>query len=445
MHMHGLSLPEFAFVTGVSAAFGITLWHLLIRRAGKGGCAERYLVKFALIGGLLLRVAIVLLMPPFQAPDERSHYNYIKYVAQTHSLPVQTSITGASTHDWENYQPPLYYILMAIVYRIAEHATSGDPDLLRVLRVGSIFLWLINLVIVCQFLKVLNLNDAGTKVSAIGLVAFLPTYTFSSAAVNNDNLLVPLASGVLCLGARKHRSVRADAAIGLLLGLAMLTKLTAVVCVAFLTAVYLYDAAMGRGWRLQVGRLALIVVIAGILYLPIAVRNERLYASLTGIEMANIRSQWPSGVAAIVSTLVYMQSTFWAVSGEANQVCASFPVGLVILLLSAIGIWRAVANRSSLLWRLGEEQGSALAGMVAGVLTNFVLVLRFGIMYGQGQGRFLFPMLGPIAVMVAIAIRSIWDQHPEKLSILSLVFASSYAVMFAAYSLTTFAHGTLVP
>jgi len=69
------------------------------------------------------------LTPPWQAPDEPAHYNYVRYLAENRRLPVLQM--GDYPHDYleeikaakfpatmsidpiryEFYQPPLYYVL----------------------------------------------------------------------------------------------------------------------------------------------------------------------------------------------------------------------------------------------------------------------------------------------------------------------------------------------
>ena len=72
--------------------------------------------------------------------------------------------------------------------------------------------------------------------------------------------------------------------------------------------------------------------------------------------------------------------------------------------------------------------------MVA-VATNVVLVLHFGYLTGMGQGRHLFALLHPIALMLAFGSRSLALQN----SIARVAgFWITYAVAFVVFSLCRF-------
>src|SRR5574340_892915 len=88
-------------------------------------------VLFLLIGGLYAA-----LTPPWQAPDEPAHYNYIAQVAGHGCCPVITpsdwnaaqleALKAAQFPDnasvagvtYEDHQPPLYYLIAAPVFNL---------------------------------------------------------------------------------------------------------------------------------------------------------------------------------------------------------------------------------------------------------------------------------------------------------------------------------------
>src|SRR5262245_37947777 len=87
------------------------------------------------------------LTPPWQAPDEPAHYNYIRYlathegfpelVASCYNQPYLNELTSRrfppdlSVEEicYEFHQPPLYYLLAAPVFRL----TGGSLVALRLL------------------------------------------------------------------------------------------------------------------------------------------------------------------------------------------------------------------------------------------------------------------------------------------------------------------------
>lgn len=119
---------------------------------------------------------------PFgQAPDERSHFAYVQLLAQHLQLPVNSP---------ERQQPPLYYVIAALVYRLT----------------GSIG-WVQALSIACGTAAVLVTGlcarelwsaNPGRWVLTALLAATLPQFQFISASVSNDALSV-LAAAILTL------------------------------------------------------------------------------------------------------------------------------------------------------------------------------------------------------------------------------------------------------
>ena len=99
------------------------------------------LLGLLLLAYLFLATLFVLRTPPWQAPDEPAHYNYVRQLAEG-ELPViepgdwdQTylsQIVGAEFDPtfpvegftYEDWQPPLYYLLQVPIYRLG----SGSPE-----------------------------------------------------------------------------------------------------------------------------------------------------------------------------------------------------------------------------------------------------------------------------------------------------------------------------
>src|SRR5512135_1174920 len=98
------------------------------------------LLALILLLYLVLATLYAVYTPPWQAPDEPAHYNYIRYVAQNGSFPVlhmgdyphayleQIKAAGfppsmpIDSIRYEFHQPPLYYALAAVVFTAAHGA-----------------------------------------------------------------------------------------------------------------------------------------------------------------------------------------------------------------------------------------------------------------------------------------------------------------------------------
>ncbi|HTP06651.1 MAG TPA: hypothetical protein VMP08_00265, partial [Anaerolineae bacterium] len=101
--------------------------------------AANITLVFILIAYLALGLAYAFQTPDWQAPDEPAHYNYIQFIAKEHALPIleqgeydQTYIekftrtpqnTASLSIDplrYEDYAPPLYYLLATPIYALTD-------------------------------------------------------------------------------------------------------------------------------------------------------------------------------------------------------------------------------------------------------------------------------------------------------------------------------------
>lgn len=425
----------------LGAVPGLLLWGALLFWQRRGMPDEGRLVGVVVAVGLICRLAFLFGTPTFYAPDEQPHFKYVQYLAEHQTFPVQSSRTDEPSNDWEYYQPPAYYLLLAPIYAASQALGSTVWATVRILRFFSILLWLITLWFVVQTLDRLGVRDAFVRLFALGLVGLLPTYTFLSAMINNDNLLIALGSGLIYLLVR-FRPARWPAWIlGGLLGLALLVKLTAVVYVFLvgLLALLALVRQKGTAWAV-VRRAAAILALAAALWAPWGWRNWILYGSLTAEEVANIPYAWETNVKALGATVEYMQRSFWAVAGIYNNVGGSYPwIGRVVGYVAGIGLLWGLGWRRARLQNLVPARPAVVVALIGAILVNVGLVLRFGLLYAQGQGRFLFPLLLPLALLLGVGLRMLpWTGQPAMRAH-AVGFWSAYALSFVAYSLAVFA------
>jgi len=211
---------------------------------------------------LILATCYGIATPVFEAPDEPAHYFYIKYVADTLSLPI---ITETSEEPWasEGHQPPLYYSLGALLTAWvdtsdAQHLLQRNPhaNLGRPMANGNknifvhsdeerfpyrravLAIHLVRLLstlfgavtVLATYLIGLEVFPQNRMIALGGsaLVALNPQFIFISGAVNNDSLVIALSSLAVLFCIRmitRGPTARNALALGFLLGLAQLTKL----------------------------------------------------------------------------------------------------------------------------------------------------------------------------------------------------------------------------
>jgi 4-amino-4-deoxy-L-arabinose transferase-like glycosyltransferase len=232
-------------------------------------------------------------VPPFQVPDEISHFAYAQYVAQTGALPPQKPgtlqyspqeytaldglyffdtigrprmrgvFTGAEDRALRSAlaqhpspvgpggstsitnQPPLYYALEAIPYLL-----SPSADILwrlELMRLLSALMAACTVLLVFLFLRELLPRTPWAWTVGALVVAFQPTFCFIAAGVQGDNLLFLAATATFLALLRAWRhglTLRRGAIVGAAVMAGVLGKLT---FIALLPGIALALALLG--WR----------------------------------------------------------------------------------------------------------------------------------------------------------------------------------------------------
>lgn len=207
-------------------------------------------------------------VPRWNNPDEPAHWNYIVFVASTGRLPVLTTgdyptalidelknlrfPPGRSIDSitYESHQPPLYYVIGALVYRLFSTQTTSAAVL--AVKCMSI-LFACGLVILTYLLaRLVAPDNPAVWVASALFVALLPMHLNMAAAVDNDTLGdLLLAAFALCCVMMIKRGLSTGEAVGagVLLGLGLLTKVTVLVAIPLLIAAGVY-----RWWKEPPGK-----------------------------------------------------------------------------------------------------------------------------------------------------------------------------------------------
>ncbi|HOT90187.1 MAG TPA: glycosyltransferase family 39 protein [Anaerolineae bacterium] len=238
--------------------------------------------------GLLYSAAV----PIFEASDEVWHYPMVQHIAEHWTLPVQPLEPGAPSGPWrqEASQPPLYYALaaaltawidtgdLAQVRHLNPHVAAGEatpdgsnPNLVvhnpalerfpwrgtvlavHIARLLSVLLGTWAVYLTWALVRELYPQSPGLALIAAAIHAFTPMYMFISASVNNDNLVVPLCSLALLMMVRIVKSQKSEVesrkskvksylALGVVIGLGLLTKASAIALLPFAAATIAWEA-----------------------------------------------------------------------------------------------------------------------------------------------------------------------------------------------------------
>ncbi|MBN1953667.1 MAG: glycosyltransferase family 39 protein [Anaerolineae bacterium] len=405
------------------------------------------LAAFGLLGAIYSVV-----VPPFEASDELWHYPMVWHIANYGTLPVQDP---ANIGPWrqEGSQPPLYYALaaaatfwidtsdMTTIRHLNPHADSGvataDGNVNLVVHhpVREAFPWqgTVLAVHVIRFLSVamgaaavyltflvarqVLPGQPWLALSAAAVHAFTPMFVFISAAVNNDNLVVPLSSLALLLLLRRLQSDGETArqstlrylALGVVLGLAVLTKTSSLALTVLTAGVVVVQALRRRSWaEFLRGALATalpLLAIAGWWFL----RNWRLYGDLTGFNrfflILGTRAV-PADLAQLWRERFSFLAGYWGNFGGLNVPMAPWVYGLLDALLvpAALGLLLRLLTRR----RGAGELWPAGLGLVSlwalGVLIPWFWWAR---LTWSSQGRLVFPAIAAWSLLLVLGL-SAW-------------------------------------
>lgn len=249
-----------------------------------------------LLGYLWLALAYARETPVWQVPDEPAHYNNVLQRAAPRPGPGpiirigdypfarlealkaarfadqdQDSIGGI---EYEDHQPPLYYELAALLlsaqpkpiapvrYRGENASQAVTAERVRLLRLIGVVLGALTVLLAWAVATTVAPGDLALRIGVTAFAAFLPMQLVMNAGVNNDALAVALTTAALLVALRRvgrgpggADGWRGALLPGLLIGLAALTKLSALLptVVVLLAAEWLGLGRMGLMGRMRSG------------------------------------------------------------------------------------------------------------------------------------------------------------------------------------------------
>lgn len=285
------------------------------------------LVVITLLKGALWSATV-----PFgQAPDEFSHYSMIQFIAEFGRLPdtgetymsdelaavVGKTGTGRLVFHRENQQtfamgmvgpnepeiralnpalrrafetrrestanfvPPLYHALAALAYRLLY-----SQDLLARLfaaRLVSVLLMAGLVVVAYMLAREMFPHDPPMWMTIATVVSFQPMVTFLGAVANSDILvflLFGLATWLIVRALRHGLDWRTSVALGITVGLGVLTKPTLLTCGSGIAILLLVELARRRSqWKSILGMAVVIIAIALAVSGWFMVRSYRIQGS----------------------------------------------------------------------------------------------------------------------------------------------------------------------
>lgn len=400
--------------------------------------------------------------PPFESPDEIWHFAFIQQLAEGGGLPISEPNTRALWRQ-QGVQAPGYYLAGALLtswidqsdfpslYGQANpHAAIGRADLeanrnyllhihdterfpwsrsilaLHITRIFSTILATITLLAIYRLIALLVDHRAGLLGAA--LIAATPQFLFISGSASNDNainlfaalVLLALTRMLLIPQQQPGPSRRAHLLLGVLLGFALLSKLSALALVGLSGLVILWIGFERRSLRPLLMALPYTglptLLIAGWWYLRNWVLYEDFLAWNVWRENILLRVA-PAGLETIVSESGSLFRSYWGLFGWMNLpypewVYVGFSLlSLFVLIGLGLAAIRWLSQRPSISQR--KKLARVLPLLWFGLLT--ISWLRFMRIAPAAQGRYFFAAAGTIGLLFVIGSRD-WGKYGERLA-----------------------------
>jgi 4-amino-4-deoxy-L-arabinose transferase-like glycosyltransferase len=418
-------------------------------------------VVYLCIGGLY-----VIKTPDWQVPDEPAHYNYIRQLAEERRFPVLElgdydqayldRLTSerfppeltVDTVEYEDWQPPLYYLLATPIYLLFDGALAP-------LRLFSVILGAGVVLLAYAVARAVFPGRPLIALGAAAFVAFLPQHVAMMAGVNNDSLtelLIGVALWVVVRGvvggSEGDKGDRWLLGLGVVLGLGLVTKasfLPVALVVAFAILVAWWRET-NRAWGKLFRQLILVSGPAILIVAPWWLRNAVTFGGLDLFGIANHdavvvgqprTADWIEtyGLGAWLERwITFTFQSFWGQFGWMGVLMPTW-------LYRALALWSGVLLVGLLYWRgdglaldvsrKNPKRNLQLLTLCAFLILVILVYLYYNLTFVQHQGRYLFPALTPIAVAVAISVGALVQlfRLPERLR--PLAFAVPYLAMVA--------------
>lgn len=409
-------------------------------------------IALLLVAFSVIAVAYSIAIPLFEGPDEDDHFRYVKYLADHRALPVQLFQAGGGQAGHQGWQPPLYYMIAALVItpidtsdleqhlwrnpgtsfqgdraccgrnlyfhtRSEDFPYSGTTLAVHAARFLTIFFGILTVAIVYALMLTLLPQQRSLALAAAALVAFNPGFLFESALVSNDVPLAALCSLALLLCTKLLKrtlfpDLKTFTFLGIVIGLAVLVKTTALALVPMSLAVAAWLAfrpSQHKPSRREIVGNAVTGILAPVLILTgwWFVRNQVLYGDPMAYRLIYASAIFPresplTWAELFQINLPWLWQTFWG---------GPTPGDMAPELLAVLLVMSALAGFGAILFFVFTKDRDTRAVLA---LLAIWLVLIFGAQIefirtsgGTDQGRYLFPAIGSFAVLLVTGIAAI--------------------------------------
>jgi len=460
----------------------------------------------------------IFIFPPFTGHDEVAHYGYVQTIVSDYRVPIIPNLeefqqsVGTSrdnlpgdylpdelypfcryTLDWggcnearfannpphlatllgEYYpygwqyaanHPPLYYLLVAPVYRLTESASPTTQ--LYLMRAAAIPFGLAIVLLAYAMVRTLFPRDLFLAVTVPAFVAFQPQVSYEGAMLNNDIAGIAIFSLILyllVLGLRRKFPYRLTIWIGFAAGIGLLIKSTTLIALPLVAVAVVLGVGI-RDWRGWISRGAVIAAVAGLICWPWYLFLYRTYGNFSALDqVAKLQYAhtyqyvdrpsmldlfWNSEFAVFRwhetwglfgwRLIYYSDALLWAIGIP----CILASVGLLIYLVGIVVKWRPGGDRVAGFAGIGaleSWQVSAIGVIALSAIAAYAAMLQFGTRFSLTQARYFFPAINAYAFLLMLGLRTLlpenWRRYGQAavvaaLVIMTVVIYSQYVIPY---------------
>ena len=452
------------------------------RRLGK-----RWLIALALVAALrvMLYAGII---PPWQGPDEPKHYEYVALLDRLHrsldpkdvnlALERQIIESLAEFRYWEYWgrptpevlpatfvqiwgpsstllqRAPLYYVAIWPIYHLVRLQPLASQLLL--LRLSGLLFFVPTILLCWALAREIYPGRPDLAVGAALVVTWLPQFTAENSILSNDALayLIGAAIALVAIGGiTRGWTLRRLLGMIVLLGIGFLIKRTVVLLLP-LVLVALLLGTWSRGGLARGVFLAMLVLGGGTVALwkspALVVRINHLALDYpTQLAEITNRSHYTASALPLYGSYAsWLFDSFWAYLGWAARPAPAwtYQILLGVTAWAVLGTLYAVLRGRIGAMRVKSASRRALFTCLIGITGAALGAMLFYSLYfnprAVPQGRYLFPVIGPIAVVLIGGIASLWPDRGQRWCVPALVtFTVAFDVWYVAAFLVPYFYG----
>ncbi|MBK8986999.1 MAG: glycosyltransferase family 39 protein [Chloroflexi bacterium] len=418
-----------------------------------------------MLGYVLLVGFLALRLPPLAGPNEALHYEYVALLRQTGRLPDLST----SYRPDERHQPPVYYSLAALLslpFATPQldselspnphfpgtlrgsgnlnpfiHLTPTNAPVVYAGRIASMLFGV--LAMVSLYAAARQTLPQSVSLLAVAVMAFQPSFLHLSATMNNDLAVTAVATLLTAYTTYliiQKKSARYYLGWGLLFGLALLTKASAIFLLLTLpVACWTVWRRTRSVWQtLQAG------LWGGVGFVPLVggwllFNHERSGDALglaPSVPLGQILTLRPADLGLLLAHLVELFRSFWldwspGILGYGPGWL--YGMAAALLLFALLGWLRPTRV-------LVQPTAVVLVHVIwIGALATAFLAVKTVMIRDVGflvpEGRWLLPAWPSLAWLVAVGWARWWGEHERKMSGLATAVPPLTALLLSLFFL----------